>query len=72
MLFHLALSALEADYWVEWVKSEANIADLPSRPIHQRGPLYAARPVFKQERMLFPTQEELDNPHLLFNRIYNE
>ena len=71
-LFHLALAALEADCWVEWVKSEANIADLPSRPIHQRGPLYAARPVFKQERMLFPTQEELDNPHLLFNRIYNE
>ena len=29
--FHLVCLALDCDVWFEWVRSEANIADLPSR-----------------------------------------
>ena len=30
-LFQLARAALQLDLWAEWVNSEANIADIPSR-----------------------------------------
>ena len=68
-LFHLAIAALEIDCWVEWVNSDANIADIPSRPIHQRGQLYAARPVFKQIRMVFPTPDDCLNPSAFFQAL---
>ena len=65
-LFHLAIAALGIDCWIEWVNSDANIADLPSRPEHQRGQLYAARPVFRQQRMQFPTPTDCLNPSDFF------
>ena len=65
-LFHLAIAALGIDCWIEWVNSDANIADLPSRPERQRGQLYAARPVFKQQRMQFPTSTDCLNPSDFF------
>jgi hypothetical protein len=37
-LFHLAISALGIDCWVEWVNTKANLADLPSRPAWHRMP----------------------------------
>lgn len=68
-LFHLAIAALEIDCWIEWVNSEANIADLPSRPQHQRAQLYAARPVFQQQRMIFPTPADCMTPSDFFLRL---
>ena len=65
----LAIAALEIDCWVEWVNSDANIADIPSRPIHQRGQLYTARPVFKQIRMVFPTIDDCLNPSAFFQAL---
>ena len=32
-LFHLFVAALDLDLWVEWVNTDANIADPPSRPL---------------------------------------
>ena len=63
-LLHLTIAALQIDCWVEWVNSDANIADLPFRlgPQHQRGQLYAARPVFKQQRMIFLTPNDSSAP----------
>ena len=68
-LFHLAIAALEIDCWIEWVNSDANLADLPSRPAHQREQLYAARPVFLQTQMVFPKPSDCLNPHELFLRL---
>jgi hypothetical protein len=71
-LFHLAIAARGIDCWVEWVNSEANLADLPSRPAHQREQLYAARPVFLQRRMIFPSPADFDNPSSLFLTLKDE
>ena len=68
-LLHLAIAALEIDVWVEWVNSEANIADIPSRPSQQREALYAARPVFRQQRMIFPSQADCLHPSDPFLRL---
>ena len=71
-LFHLALAALDIDCWIEWVNSDANIADWPSRPQRQRAPFYAIRPVFKQTAMVFPTEEDMTKPIDFFNRLRDE
>ena len=31
-MFHLAIIALDVDWWGEWVPSKANVADLMTRP----------------------------------------
>jgi len=33
MFHHLFVAALDIDLWVEWVNTDANIADPPSRPL---------------------------------------
>jgi len=33
LFFHLFVAALDLDLWVEWVNTDANIADPPSRPL---------------------------------------
>lgn len=71
-LFHLAIAALQIDCWVEWVNSEANLADWPSRPARERSRLYEARPVFKQVAMLFPSQADITNPVNIFKRLRDE
>ena len=71
-LFHLIAAALWIDCWVEWVNSEANLADLPSRPAHQQEQLYAARPVFQRRRMIFPSPSDYNNPSELFLRLKSE
>ena len=68
-LFHLAAAALSIDCWVEWVNTDANLADLPSRPLAQRTELYNARPAFKQLQMIFPSPAEHADPRLLFHNL---
>ena len=70
--FYLAIAALQIDCWVEWVNSEANLADWPSRPARERSRLYEARPVFKQVAMLFPSQADITNPVNIFKRLRDE
>ena len=36
-LFHLFAEALDIDLWEEWVNTDTNIVDLPSRPLTGRG-----------------------------------
>jgi len=38
-LFHLFIAALNIDLWVEWVNTNANNTDLPSRPLSGRSEL---------------------------------
>ena len=71
-LFHLTAAALGIDCWIEWVNSEANLVDLPSRPAHRREQHYADRPVFLQRRMLFPAPSDYNNPSELFFRLKSE
>ena len=71
-LFHLIAAALWIDCWVEWVNSEANLVDLPSRPAHRREQHYADRPVFLQRRMIFPAPSDYNNPSELFFRLKSE
>jgi hypothetical protein len=71
-LSHLALAALDIDCWIEWVNSDANIADWPSRLQRQRAPFYAIRPVFKQTAMVFPTEEDMAKPIDFFNLLQDE
>lgn len=68
-LFHLAAAALSIDCWVEWVNTDANLADLPSRPLAHRTELYNARPAFKQLQMIFPSPAEHADPRLLFHNL---
>jgi len=49
-LFHLFVAALDIDLRMEWINTDANITDLPSRPFSGRGELFffdkAPRPIF--------------------------
>ena len=71
-LFHLTADALGIDCWAEWVNSEANLADLPSRPAHQWEQLCAARPVFLHRRMISPSPSDYKNSSKLFLSLKTE
>jgi hypothetical protein len=63
---HLALASLRCDAWFEWVPSEANCADIPSRP---QGP--AEQQFYEDQKlerwpggMLFPPIHQIREPRL--------
>ena len=63
---HLALASLKCTAWFEWVPSEANCADIPSRP---QGP--AEEAFYRHHRLIrwrggmrFPTLRQLLEPKL--------
>ena len=67
-LFHLFVAALDIDLWVEWVNTDANIADLPSRPLSGRGELSEIVPSLVERPMIFISGEEFNDPALLFKK----
>jgi len=67
-LFHLFVAALDIDLWVEWVNTDANIADLPSRPAKGRGDLSKITPPLIERPMNFICQKEYDDPALFFKK----
>ena len=54
---HLALATLRCNLWVEWVPSDANCADVPSRPQGPEALLFYEKLGCKQWQggMRFPT-----------------
>jgi len=62
-LFHLFVAALDIDLWVEWVNTDANIADLPSRPLSGRGELSEIIPPLVEHPMIFICEENSTTPH---------
>ena len=67
-LFHLFVAALDIDLWVEWVDTDANIADLPSRPAKGRGDFSKITPPLMERPMNFISQTEYDDPALFFKK----
>ena len=67
-LFHLFVAALDIDLWVEWVNTDANIADLPSRPLSGRGELSKITPLLADCPMIFISKTEFDDPALFFKK----
>jgi len=67
-LFHLFVAALDIDLWVEWVNTDANIADLSSRPLSGRGKLANILSPLVERPMIFISEEEFNDPALFFKK----
>jgi hypothetical protein len=67
-LFQLFVAALDKDLWVEWVNTDANIADLPSRPLSGRGELSKIIPPLVERPMISISEEEFNDPALFFKK----
>ena len=63
---HLALATLRCNLWVEWVPSDANCADVPSRPQGPEALLFYEKLRCKQWQggMRFPTIGQLQTPRI--------
>ena len=59
-VFHLAQFALDARIWLEWVPSDANLADLPSRMLIDE--MLAIVPGALFVPMVLPSQQEWQMP----------
>jgi len=62
-LFHLFVAALNIDLCVEWVNTDANNTDLPSRPLSGRGELSEIIPPLVEHPMIFICEENSTTPH---------
>jgi len=67
-LFQLFVAALDKELWVEWVNTDANIADLPSRPLSGRGELSKIIAPLVERPMIFISEEEFNDPTLFFKK----
>jgi len=68
-LFHLFVVALDIDLWVDWVNTDTNIADLPSRPLSGRGELSKIIPPLVERPMIFISEGEfIIDPALFFKK----
>jgi len=67
-LFHLFAVALNIDLWEEWVNTDTNIADLPSRPLTGRGELSKIIPPLVERPIIFISEEESNDPALFFKK----
>ena len=67
-IFHLFVAALNIDLWVELVNTDANIADLPSRPLSGRGELSKIISPLIERSMIF-ISEEFNDPALFFKKV---
>jgi len=67
-LFHLFVAALNIDLCVEWVNTDANNTDLPSRPLSGCGELSKIIPPLVDRPMIFISQEEFNDPALFFKK----
>ena len=67
-LFHLFVAALNIDLCVEWVNTDANNTDLPSRPLSGRGELSKITPPLVERPMIFISEEEFNDPALFFKK----
>jgi len=67
-LFRLFVAALDKDLWVEWVNTDINIADLPSRPRTGRGELSKIPPPLVERPMTFISEADFNNPALFFKK----
>ena len=67
-LFHLFVAALNIDLCVEWVNTDANNTDLPSRPLTGRGELSKIIPHLVDRPMIFISEEEFNDPSLCFQK----
>ena len=63
---HLALATLRCNLWVEWVPSDANCADVPSRPQGPEALLFHEKLGCKQWQggMRFPTIAQIQTPRI--------
>ena len=70
-LFHLTRAALQTDMWIEWVASDANISDIPSR---NRGVGHTDEEAYRKLGLTSKpancfSEKEWDDPLLLFDRL---
>ena len=66
--FHLFVTALNIDLWVELVNTDANNTDLISRPLSGRGELSKIIPPLVERPMIFISKEEFNDPALFFKK----
>ena len=67
-LFYLFVAALDIDLRVERVNTDANMANLPSRPLSGRGELSKMTPLLADCPMIFISKTEFDDPALFFKK----
>jgi len=60
--------AIHIELWVEWVNTDANIADLPSRALSGRRELAKIHPPLVERPMIFITENEINDPALSFQK----
>ena len=70
-IFHLTRAALQTDMWTEWVASDANISDIPSR---NQGRGHKDEEAFRQLGLTFvpaqcPSFDEWQDPVALFDKL---
>ena len=65
---HCAACGLRIDLFLEWVASEANLADVPSRPTKDRAVL--GRLGMRAVQLAFPSPGEWSDPARLLTRQY--
>ena len=53
---------------MEWVNTDTNIADLPSRPLSGRGELSQITPPLVERPMIFISEAEFNDPALFFKK----